>query len=308
MKTKMEPTRNSSQKTTRLKFWGVRGSLPTPGPCTVFYGGNTSCVEVRTAGEIIVLDAGTGIHSLGLALDAEFGAAPISVTLLISHTHWDHIQGFPFFLPAYKAHNHVAILGYEGAKKGLSETLAGQMESSYFPIALTEMPGSIVIGELKETEFAIGPVPCRAARMNHPGMTMGYRLFTEGGSIVYIPDSESFGQEKGIHHPSPDVSADSRRRELIEFIRDADALILDAQYDRKEYRLHVGWGHGCVDDVVELAVDANVKHLFLFHHDPAHDDTRITQMLAHARELAGSKGSPLRIDAAREGLEFTLPG
>ena len=283
----------------RLKFWGVRGSLPTPGPSTVFYGGNTSCIEVRAGSEIIILDAGTGIRPLGLALNAEFKDAPIDVTLVISHTHWDHIQGFPFFLPAYKAQNRVRILGHEGAKKTLAATLAGQMEGTYFPVALDEMPGNIVIEELEGREFSVGPVGFRSLRMNHPGITMGYRLAAAGSSIVYIPDNEPVYEGPALHHDG------ANRGALLEFIRGADVLIADSQYDREEYRAHLGWGHGCVDDVVDIASAAGVKHLFLFHHDPGHDDHRITQLLAHARELAA--GIPLRIDAAREGAELVLP-
>jgi phosphoribosyl 1,2-cyclic phosphodiesterase len=280
----------------RLKFWGVRGSLPTPGPSTVFYGGNTSCVEVRAGGEIIILDAGTGLRPLGLALQDEFKGAPVRVTLVISHTHWDHIQGFPFFLPAYQAQNRVRVLGYEGAKKSLAATLAGQMEGSYFPVALDEMPGHIVIEELDGPEFSIGPVRCLSARMNHPGVTMGYRLFTAGGSIVYIPDNEPAWPAR--HHPA------SSREAFLEFIRGAEALICDAQYAADEYPAHAGWGHGCVDEVVGLAVAAEVRRLYLFHHDPGHDDAWIGRMLEHARRL--SAGSPLRIEAAREGMEIPV--
>src|SRR5438094_2099119 len=154
----------------RVKFWGVRGSVPTPGPSTVYYGGNTSCVEVRADGELIVLDAGTGIRLLGLALAKEFGEKPIDLTLLLSHTHWDHIQGFPFFGPAYNAKNKVHIMGYEGAMTGLGTTLAGQMESSYFPIALQEMPGNIIIEQQNNLEFNVGKVRVKAWAMNHPGI------------------------------------------------------------------------------------------------------------------------------------------
>lgn len=291
----------------RLKFWGVRGSVPTPGASTVFYGGNTSCVEVRADNEIIILDAGTGIRLLGLALAEEFKDKPINLTLLLTHTHWDHIQGFPYFLPAYKAPNRVRILGYEGARLGLASTLAGQMESTYFPIALTEMPGSIVIEELKRWEFNVGAVRVRASVVNHPGLAVGYRLYTSGGSIAYLPDNEPFGREGGTHNPERSgegESTEDTNTHLIEFIRDTDALIIDAQYVQEEYDEHIGWGHGCVDDVVRLAIAANVKHLFLFHHDPSHDDDYITKMVAHARDLA--TGHPLTIDAAREGEEFVL--
>ena len=147
---------------TIVRFWGVRGSIPTPGPTTVHFGGNTSCVEVRADGELIILDAGSGIRPLGHALADEYGTEPINLTLLVSHTHWDHIQGFPFFLPAYNPKNQVRILGYEGARAGLAATLAGQMESPYFPIALKQMPGNIVIEEQKEMQFAVGRVGVEA--------------------------------------------------------------------------------------------------------------------------------------------------
>ncbi len=305
----MDPNPVPPAPACRLKFWGVRGSVPTPGPSTVSYGGNTSCIEVRADDEIIVLDAGTGIRPLGLALAAEFGQQPINLTLLISHTHWDHIQGFPYFTPAYNSRNHVRILGYEGARHGLANTLAGQMESSYFPVALTEMPGSIAIEELQRMEFSIGRVEVRSMIVNHPGVVVGYRLFTSGGSIAYVPDNEPFGREGGSHHPDPNIelaSAENENRQLVEFIREADILVIDAQYEQAEYDAHVGWGHGCVDDVVRLAIAGNVKHCFLFHHDPNHDDERVALMLAHARALAEAHNSPIRIDAAREGEEVLL--
>jgi len=292
----------------RIKFWGVRGSIPTPGPGTVLYGGNTSCVEVRADGQIIILDAGTGIRALGLALAAEFKKEPMDLTVLISHTHWDHIQGFPFFMPAYNPENKLRILGYEGARVGLAATLAGQMESPYFPIALQEMPGNIVIEELKDLNFPIGKVKANAWFMNHPGIAVGFRLFTSGGSIAYVPDNEPFGRQGVSHAEGAEVPPFAMDRKLIEFIHGADVLIIDAQYDEAEYNAHVGWGHGCVSDVVGLALEAGVKHLFLFHHDPGHDDEFISDMVDRARELALSKGSALEIDAAREGEEIFLAG
>ncbi|MGB8170284.1 MAG: response regulator [Chthoniobacteraceae bacterium] len=290
---------------TRVKFWGVRGSIPSPGPQTVTFGGNTSCVEVRADGQIIVLDAGSGIRGLGQALDEEFKEAPIDLTLLISHTHWDHIQGFPFFLPAYHAKNRLRILGYEGARDGLAATLAGQMESPYFPIALKQMPGNIVIEELKEMQFKIGPVRVEACFSNHPGVCVGYRLFTSAGSIVYLPDNES------VHEPATSTNGTDTLPRTIEqrlatFVKDADVLICDAQYTRGEYDAHIGWGHGCVDDVVRFAIAGNVKQLFLFHHDPAHDDAFIAGMLSQARDLAAKAGSTLRVEAAREADEIVL--
>lgn len=297
-----------------LRFWGVRGSLPMPGPTTLQYGGNTSCLEVRADGEIIILDAGTGIRQLGRKLVEEFKDTPIHITLLISHTHWDHIQGFPFFIPAYSPKNKVRILGYEGATHGLSATLSSQMESPYFPISMQQMPSHLRVEEIKNLQFAIGAVTVKAAFLNHPGICMGYRLETSGGSICYLPDNEPYsrlrttpGAATGATYESLSY-AQQQDEKLIEFIRDADVLVMDAQYDAAEYKSHVGWGHGCVDDVVALAVVANVKKLFLFHHDPDHDDAHITQMADWARELATMHGATLEVQAAKEGLEVVLAG
>lgn len=278
----------------------------------MFYGGNTSCLEVRADGEVIVLDAGTGIRPLGIRLVEEFKDTPLELTLLITHTHWDHIQGFPFFLPAYEPKNRIHILGYEGAREGLASILSGQMESPYFPIGLKELPGHIAIKELKELEFKIGRVKVQAAFMNHPGVCMGYRLSTSCGVIAYLPDNEPFYRSS----PHPDTSfkrkddafeyAQVEDQKMIEFIQDADILVIDSQYDRDEYRLHAGWGHGCVDEVVRLALRAGVKRLFLFHHDPAHDDRKVSTMTEHARKLVSDSRSELIVEAAREGAEVQL--
>ena len=193
------------------------------------------------------------------------------------------------------------ILGYEGARAGLAATLAGQMESPYFPIALKQMPGHIVIEELKAMEFSVGPVEVTASVVNHPGIAVGYRLRTSGGSIAYLPDSEPMTDRNANTAPAMD-------RHLVEFVRDVDVLIMDAQYDAEEYSTRAGWGHGCVDDVVEVAAAANVKRLFLFHHDPNHDDRFVTRMLSRARRLAAARNPRLKVNAAREGERVPLRG
>ena len=291
---------------TLIKFWGVRGSIPTPGPTTVQYGGNTSCVEVRADGELIVLDAGTGLRLLGRELVAEFDGQPINLTLLLTHTHWDHIQGLPFFLPVYRPQNQLRILGYEGARHGLENVLTGQMESTFFPIGLREVPANVRVEELKELQFNIGSVRVEAFVANHPGNCMGYRLFTSQGSVAFFPDNEPhYGHRmeggKGKRGKlSPDQAKDAYAK-MVGFLRGTNVLIMDSQYDKQEYKSHEGWGHACLDDVVALALDAGVKRLFLFHHDPEHDDAKISQMTAHGRELVAAKKGTLQIEAAREG-------
>ena len=303
------PSFGAAGKGARLRFWGVRGSIPTPGPHTIHYGGNTSCVELRADGELIVLDAGSGIRPLGIHLRDEFKDNPIQLSLLISHTHWDHIQGFPFFVPAYDPKNQVRILAFEGARKGLEATLASQMESPYFPISMQQMPGNLCVQELKDMEFQIGSVLVKAASMNHPGKCVGFRIETTGGSIAYLPDNELYRRSRNSGANSSDDKTalnDRQDDKFIDFIRNCDIAIMDSQYDATEYPEHVGWGHSCVDDTVEVAIKAGVKHLFLFHHDPDHDDTHISRMLAGARQQAAAATSKIVIDSAREGLEVYL--
>ena len=303
----------SLASTARLKFWGVRGSIPVPGPATVRYGGNTSCVELRADDEIIVLDAGSGIRLLGHALEKEFGSQPIALTLLITHVHWDHIQGFPFFVPAYNDKNEVRILGYNEADTGLKEILKGQMATPFFPVELYDLPGKIDIQRLQSMEFNIGKVRVRAKMMNHPGVCVGYRLFTSNGSVAYLPDNEPYDAFKlhsaKSHLLSPEQTrkrAKEDRASLVEFLEGCDVLILDTQYTDEEYKAHVGWGHGSLSTVVSLALDADVSKLILFHHDPNHDDTMLDGMVEDARRLVRASGKALEVEAAREGAELTL--
>jgi phosphoribosyl 1,2-cyclic phosphodiesterase len=311
--------RTSTQKSsdransTRLKIWGVRGSIPVPGPSTVRYGGNTTCLEVRAEGEIIVLDAGSGARLLGIELEREFGSKPISLTLLSTHAHWDHVQGLPFFLPAYKEKNEIRLWGYKGVGGDFSAILSRQMATPFFPVRMRDLPSKLLIDELSEMEFKVGPIRVRSRFVNHPGNCVGYRLFTRAGSISFVPDHEPYEFHKlhatAIARATPEQArkfAVIERRKLVEFLRESDLLMLDAQYTDEEYPQHAGWGHGSLTTSVDLAVDAKVRKLLLFHHDPGHDDEMIDQMVEQARQMAVRRGSNMEIEAAREGAEFVL--
>jgi phosphoribosyl 1,2-cyclic phosphodiesterase/ActR/RegA family two-component response regulator len=306
------PVEPADRSPARIKFWGVRGSIPTPGPGTVRYGGNTSCVEYRAGGEIIILDAGTGMRNLGRELMSEFKGRPFNLTLLLSHTHWDHIQGLPFFGPLYEQDCRLRIYGYEGAREGLLHVLSGQMESPYFPIPFGELPGGIEIEELRDMRVQVGSVVVDALFANHPGICVGYRLSTSESSMAFFPDSEPrcrYRNGVAVASANPKTSLEFARTEeqkLIEFLRGIDALVMDAQYTAEEYDQHVGWGHGCVDDAVALALKSNVRQLFLFHHDPDHNDNQVEAMLEHARMLVSQQGGALQVDAAREGAIVEL--
>lgn len=302
---------SASASPTRLKFWGTRGSISVPGPCTLQHGGNTTCVEVRADGEIIVLDAGSGIRPLGIALEKEFRSQPIKLSLLITHAHWDHIQGLPFFAPAYEKKNDICVRGYDGVDTSFGEIMAEPMKAPFFPIAMRELSARIDIKKLTEMEFSLGKVQVRARFVNHPGICAGYRLFASAGSIAFVPDHEPyrFLHAAKANDMSPEQAkriAEEERIKLVEFLHGSDILILDAQYTDEEYETHIGWGHSSISSAVSLALDADVHRLLLFHHDPSHNDTTLDGMLNDARRLVRESGKQLQVDSAREGEEVSL--
>src|SRR6478672_4140384 len=254
----------------QIRFWGTRGSIPKAGPSTVRYGGNTSCIEVRTdAGTLLVLDCGTGAHALGLSLVKE-GPKPLRGHLLIGHTHWDHIQGFPFFAPLFVKGNEWDIYAPAGLGTHLRDTLAGQMQYTYFPLSLSELGATLRYHELSEGTFAIGDVRVTARYMNHPALTLGYRLEVGGACVVYATDHEPYEHALAMpDHKHKPARPDHREEQAhVDFLSGADLVIHDAQYTAHEYPQKVGWGHSTVEYVVETAILAGAKKLALFHHDP----------------------------------------
>jgi phosphoribosyl 1,2-cyclic phosphodiesterase len=285
-----------------VRFRGVRGSIPSPARENIRYGGNTSCVEVRCGDQLLILDAGSGIRCLGDGLVKEFGSRPIAADLLVSHTHWDHIQGLPFFTPAYSPHNRIRIIATNGHATALERALKNQMSPPHFPVGFEQMLGIVGISELISDQADLGNFSIQVTSLNHPGGCAGFRLETNGAAVGYLPDHEPYPR----NGEEPFSAIDHRRKALVEFVRDLDLLILDTQYTDEEYKNRVGWGHGFLSASVALAVEAGVHRLALFHHDPSHPDDQIDQMIETAHTLAGN--TALAIHAAAENAIITLGG
>jgi len=292
----------------RLRFWGTRGSIATPGPGTTHFGGNTSCIELTTsAGHAMVLDCGTGARLLGDRLIE--GKSAISATMLLTHTHWDHIQGFPFFAPLFVPNNQVAVYGPEGSRLSLRELLAGQMEHHYFPVELDQLSAHITYQDLHEGAFDIAGLRIHAQRMNHPAATLGYRMQSNGRSICYLADHEPFYEgiwRDGAEPGRIESILDPGDRRHAEYMCGADVVIHEAQYTPDEYQAKKHWGHSSYAYVVELAAAAKVQRLFLTHHDPTHDDDFLRSVEARARSLAKQLRTPLEVSCAYEGLEVSV--
>lgn len=280
----------------RIRFWGTRGSLAKPGPTTLRYGGNTACIEIRTDdGTLIVLDCGTGAHGLGQALISE---GPLRGHILISHTHWDHIQGFPFFAPLFVPNNEWNVYAPYGLGTPLEDTLAGQMEYAYFPVTLDQLDAYIKYNDLVEGEFYLGNVHVTTRYMNHPVPTLGYRLSVGGVVMVYATDHEPHS----LHvHEQTNLPVHHEDLRHIEFLSGADLVIHDAQYTEEEYQQKISWGHSSLEKAMDFAISAQVKRLVFFHHDPLRDDDTLDRLVEGNRQSLAARGTDLEILGASEG-------
>ena len=277
-----------------LRFWGVRGSLPTPGPSTVKYGGNTSCVELRYPnGRRVIFDAGSGIRGLGadIARRGEF----LKAQLFLSHFHWDHIQGLPFFAPAYVPGNELQILGPRHPNQSLRQIIAGQMNNVYFPVPFKAYGATVDFHELDERQHDVDGLKFKAFFLNHPGNALGYRVSCGERSLAYVTDNEL----------DPDRPSDFKER-LVRFLDGVDFLIHDASYLDEQYTAKRGWGHPPLSEVVDLAIRAKAKNLLLFHHDHEAPDELVDHKLAVAREMIRRGRARLRCEAAAEGMKFDI--
>lgn len=293
----------------RVRFWGTRGSIATPGPETNHFGGNTSCVEMTTNdGTLLIFDCGTGAHRLAGNLVA--GAKkPIDANILLGHTHWDHIQGFPFFSPAFIKGNSVTIYGPQGSRGSLHDVLAGQMEFTYFPIELNQLPAAITYHELTEGIHTIGGARVATQFLNHPAMTIGYRVEADGVVLVYLVDHEPFSDElwrAGAEPGRVESILHEGDRRHAHFMADADLVIHDAQYTPEEYPQKKTWGHSTYAYAVQIAATAGAHTVALTHHDPSHGDAFVADIERKARDLALQLGTGLNVFCAYEGCELVL--
>ena len=287
-----------------VTFWGTRGSIAAPGPATTLYGGNTACVELRSGQDILIFDAGTGIRELGLSLAQEFRGRAVTIHLFISHTHWDHIQGFPFFVPAYSPGTTLHVYGSAGQGRSLKGVLSGQMQSDYFPVSLGDLVSSMHVHEYRGEPFRIGDATISATYLNHPGMALGYRVERAGKSVVYATDHEPYRTTLEVGSREAEAGKQFGRvldDAFVGFVKGADLYIGEAQYTDVEYPSKIGWGHSSLSATVEVALQGGVKALALFHHDPMHSDDVVTGMEVLAKELIAERGVALWCFAAREG-------
>lgn len=289
-----------------VRFWGTRGSIPTPGNPTRRFGGNTACVEIRAGDQTFICDAGSGIRELGADLMTR-GLSGSTIHLLLSHTHWDHVQGFPFFAAAHVPGFECFVYGAREGDDGFYKLLSGQVTTNYLPIRFTEMRPNIVSRFLNDGPTEIGGVSVRNIELIHPGGSLGYSLIQNNVKLVYTTDNEI---DSWRLDSNPERSADDElrliRSPLVDFVRDADLLISDGQYTDEEYSQRVGWGHSSCLTAVDLAVQAKVKALAIFHHDPERSDADVDRMIEDCHARVVRLRSDLFVFGAREGVELKL--
>lgn len=295
----------------QLQFWGVRGSHPAPFSTHLGVGGNTSCVEIRTDDHLLICDAGTGIIPLGKRLIQQDKIREIFI--LLTHYHWDHVCGLPFFVPAFSADWKIDFFGPGDNPALIEKHISMQMQSPYFPVGTESWLANInYLKPNSGNSLSYGPMKIGFSSVHHPGPTYGYKIIVNGKTIVYASDNECKFIEKSIQHNTNQFNEDERQlfSEMIQeehqselnLFRNVDVLIHDAQYTADDYTKKRGWGHSCYIDTVHTAIDANVKELYLFHHDPTYTDEIIAGIYQSANEIIKEENSSLICHVAKEGM------
>lgn len=299
-----------------LRFWGVRGSYPAPFATHMRAGGNTSCVEIRCGEHVLICDAGTGIIPLGAALVEQDAIRELAI--LVTHYHWDHISGLPFFEPAFTASWALRFFGPGKNESEVAEALSEQMRAPYFPVETETWLADVHYLRATNGTIEHGPIRATPFNVHHPGTTFGYRIEVAGRTVVYVSDNELLFLDAPIDQRLGEHDLDAGEHELLLRMKeeekwaslqpflDADILIHDSQYTREDYARKRGWGHSCYIDTVNCAIDARVKQLYLYHLDPSYPDVQIDSLHREALEIVHRRGSDLRCDVAREGLVIPL--
>jgi len=282
-----------------LAFWGIRGTLPVPGKKSIKYGGNTSCVSLEfSRGNFFIFDAGTGIKELSDSM-LQKNRFPIEAKIFISHPHWDHINALPFFVPLYIQGNEFEICGPAQGDATIDDLISGQMDGVHFPIKIKEFSARVHFRDLTEGEFEVDGIKIQTMLLNHPGHCLGYRIKYKTRSICYVTDNELYQEASPYYNKN-------NEKKLIDFVKDADVLITDCTYTDREYENKVTWGHSCTGQVTDLAYRADVKKLFLVHHDPDHTDADIDTKLDTAKSLLNRKNARTRVFAPKEKQIFKI--
>jgi|WetSurMetagenome_2_1015567.scaffolds.fasta_scaffold19163_4 phosphoribosyl 1,2-cyclic phosphodiesterase len=277
-----------------IRFWGARGSIPSPGPSTLEFGGNTTCLEVvLRSGRRIVIDAGTGIRLLGDHLQTT--VATIRIHLLLTHNHWDHLIGLPFFLPIYREDSEIQIDGWPLAFQALKRVFDDHMGDGFFPVAFEQLKAHMnFLNQISRKPLVLDDAHIDSLPLNHPQGCLGFRFREEGQTLVFITDNE-IGLDGGSRFP-----------DFVNFVQGADLLIHDAQYLPEDMAIHRGWGHSSFEEAVHLALEAGVKSLLLTHHDPGRTDAQVRDLVSRARQMVQVSGQALTVDAVREGDAISL--